>query len=152
MKYIKDENKFRINWYIVTNCILVLMICYRTFKDESINYHLKNNPNFVAGETAEKICYHGVNGLLQGQVYSQYYNEEIWNYLKDNPASFNFETDDKIIDIKYRDGLCKVIVETNSGLRGLDVYLEQSMNNREFYSIKNIRELDNQNIKLTTKD
>ena len=142
MFYTKNKNVIKINYQLILLIISVALSLYSLTKNELSIYNLRQNPDFNIGETPEKVCYYGINSIINGKVQSQYYANEVFEYLKDNPTILNLGSEDKIINIYFRDDNCKVIVKNESVMRGFNLPLEKSMSYPLFYRISTIKEDD----------
>lgn len=142
MIYRKSKIHFKINYQLILLLISISFSSYGVFKSEIALYTIKQNPDFSVGETPTKICYYGMNSIITGKALSQYFATELFEYLKDNPTILNLSSDDKIIDVIYRDELCKVITRNEEQMRGFTLPLEKSMAFPLFYRISTIKEYD----------
>ena len=142
MFYSKNKSIMKINYQLILLVISVGLSLFSISKNELAIYNLKQNPDFNIGETPEKVCYFGINSIISGNVQSHYYSTDVFEYLKDNPTILNLNSDDKIINIYFRDDVCKVIVKNESGMRGFNLPLEKSMSYPLFYRISTIKEED----------
>ena len=152
MIYKKDRLQFKINYQLILLIISVVLSSYGIFKQESALYSIKNNPDFSIGETPTKVCYFGINSIISGKALSHYFSKELFDYLKDNPNILNLDSDDKIINVIYRDEQCKVITKNNEKLRGFIVPLDKSMSFPLYYQITTIKEDDVSSIEISNSN
>lgn len=149
MFYKKEKVKFNIKFEYVLLLISILLSTYGVLRSEVAIYTLKKNPDLTPGETPEKVCFYGLNSIISGSALSTYFSPELFEYLKDNPTILNLSSEDKIIDLFYRDDNCLLVVKNEEIMRGFVLPLEKSMSFSLFYRIKTIKEEDVSNI-LTT--
>ncbi len=142
MFYKKENRNFKFNYQLVLLIVSILLSSYGIFKSEVALYTIKQNPDFTIGETPTKVCYYGLNSIISGKALSHYFGSELFEYLKDNPSILNLDSDDKIIDVVYRDNICKVVTKNDEQLRGFTLPLEKSMSFPLFYRIATIKEDD----------
>jgi hypothetical protein len=142
MIYKKDKIHFKVNYQIILLFISIILSSYGVLKSEVALYTIKNNPDFTIGETPTKICFYGLNSIISGKALSQYFSHDLFDYLKDNPSILNLSNDDKIIDVVFRDDICKVITKNEEQMRGFILPLEKSMTFPLYYQITTIKEDD----------
>lgn len=142
MLYKKEKITFKLNYQPILLLVSIALSSYGIIKNEVALYTIKQNPDFTVGETPTKICYYGLNSIISGKAQSQYFATELFEYLKDNPSILNLSSDDKIIDVVYRDEKCRVVVKNEEHMRGFLLPLEKSMSYPLFYRISTIKEDD----------
>jgi hypothetical protein len=142
MLYKKEKISFKFNYQLILLIVSIALSSYGIVKNEVALYTIKQNPDFTVGETPTKICYYGLNSIISGKAQSQYFATELFEYLKDNPSILNLSSDDKIIDVVYRDDKCRVVVKNEEQMRGFLLPLEKSMSYPLFYRISTIKEDD----------
>ena len=142
MIYKKEKINFKINYQLILLLISITLSSYGIVKSEVALYTIKQNPDFTVGETPEKICYYGINSIISGKALSLYFATDLFEYLKDNPSILNLSNEDKIIDVIFRDDVCKVVTKNDEQMRGFTMPLEKSMSFPLFYRITTIKEDD----------
>ena len=142
MLYKKEKINFKFNYQLILLIVSIALSSYGIMKNEVALYTIKQNPDFTVGETPTKICYYGINSIISGKAQSQYFANELFEYLKDNPTILNLSSDEKIIDVVYRDDKCRVVIKNEEQMRGFLLPLEKSMSYPLFYRITTIKEDD----------
>jgi hypothetical protein len=152
MFYKKEKISFKINFTYVLLTISIGLSSYGALKNEIALYTIKNNPDFSVGETPEKVCFYGLNSIISGKALSSYFSTELFDYLKDNPTILNLSSEDKIIDVIYRDNTCLIVIKNEELMRGFLLPLEKSLSFPLYYRISTIKEDDVININTGIKN
>lgn len=152
MIYQREKKIFNIDYHLILIAISILLSSYGIIKNEVAIYTIKKNPDLSVGEIPQKICHFGLKSIIDGNALSSYFEPSLFEYLKDNPTILNLSSDDKIINLIYRDDSCLVVVGNEEVLRGFILPLQKSMKFPLYYQISTIKEDDVSSIKTQIKN
>lgn len=152
MFYKKEKTGFKFNSTYILLAISIGLSAYGVLRSEIALYTIKNNPDYSVGETPEKVCYYGLNSIISGKALSSYFSTELFDYLKDNPTILNLSSEDKIIDVIFRDNTCLIVLKNEELMRGFILPLEKSLSFPLYYRISTIKEDDVINVNTSIKN